>query len=171
VDRTKNPAWYRHIPGRKAELDMKRALRVGGSRALNLYTARPRPNSLLGYAYYPQSYAAHPIRDGVVLVTDSLPGGRSDFYSRGDTAVHEVGHWLGLAHTFQSGCRALSDFVTDTPAEAEPGYECPVGRDTCTAPGDDPIRNFMDYSYDTCMNQFSKGQAERMRLHWLAYRR
>lgn len=171
VDRTKNVGWYRHSAGSRAETAMKLALRVGGSRALNLYTARPRPNNLLGYAYYPQAYASHRVRDGVVVLTDSTPGGSLRDYSRGDTAVHEVGHWLGLAHTFQGGCRAANDWVTDTPAEAEPASACPQGKNSCPAPGLDPIRNFMDYTYDVCMNQFTRGQGERMRLHWLAYRR
>ena len=175
VDRTKNPTWFRHYPGSKAERKMKQALRVGDESVLNLYTANPRPGALLGYAYYPQNYRKHPSLDGVVVNVRSTPGGHfagfGQVYAHGDTATHEVGHWLGLAHTFQGGCGTRNDFVTDTAKEQSPASGCPRGSDTCPAEGLDPIHNFMDYSVDPCMNMVTQGQAQRMRLHWLAYRR
>jgi hypothetical protein len=99
-----------------------------------------------------------------------MPGGNLGKYSEGDTLTHELGHWLMLDHTFARGCSASGDWVVDTAPEAMPQFDCPVGADTCAAPGVDPIHNFMDYSQDSCMNMFTQGQADRMSDAWLQFR-
>ena len=166
VTRTTNVAWYTAGPDTSEELAMKSALRRGTSEDLNFYVNSPG-GGLLGWATFPWDYDTEvnaPKLDGVVCLNQTLPGGSASPYNLGDTGVHEVGHWFGLFHTFQNGCGIAGDRISDTPSEASPAFGCPVGRNTCGAAGNDPITNFMDYTDDACMFQFTPRQANRADL-------
>jgi hypothetical protein len=167
VTRTDNATWYGSPE--ENETAIKTALHTGGKGALNLYTAA-LGDQVLGWSTFPWEYAAHPALDGVVVHAGSMPGGSIIGFNKGYTATHEVGHWLGLYHTFQNGCTQPGDAVDDTPYERDPSDGCPTLRDTCTAAGPDPVHNFMDYSQDSCMTEFTAGQGDRMRKIWAAYR-
>ncbi|RKR89182.1 pregnancy-associated plasma protein-A [Micromonospora pisi] len=168
LNRVINPAWYPIVAESPAETQMKRSLRTGGPETLNLYLGA-LSDDLLGWATFPQKQLT--TYDGVVVLSESLPGGNEKPYNEGDTGTHEVGHWLNLFHTFQGGCAGEGDAVADTPAEAEPAFGCPTGRDSCVSrSGLDPIHNFMNYTVDACMDRFTAGQVNRMVKAWQAYR-
>jgi len=181
ANRTINSDWFDNAePDTQQQTDMKNALRQGGAADLNVYSVGFASDSerstsssgkgLLGYATFPSFYADNPTDDGVVFLYATVPRGGQKDYQEGKTLTHEVGHWVGLYHTFEGGCSGDGDTVDDTPAEASPAYGCPVGRDTCPGSGPDPIHNYMDYGVDTCLNQFTQGQITRLRDQVTTYR-
>ncbi|KAG6848125.1 hypothetical protein H0H93_003187 [Arthromyces matolae] len=169
--RTVNSTWADVVKNSAAQTAMKKALRKGGAGALNIYAA-PTIRNYLGYATFPWDYEGNPKDDGVVVVSSTLPGGTTEHYNEGRTLTHEVGHWVGLYHTFQNKCKFPGDYVNDTPYEKAAAYGCPADdTDTCPRkPGFDPIHNFMNYGYDSCLNNFTPGQATRLSEQITLYR-
>lgn len=168
TDYTANDDWY-NWSSDDDEVEAKTALTRGGADDLNLYLPDLGPD-LLGYATYP--WEAPSATDGVVLDSGTLPGGDQALYNLGDTAVHEVGHWLGLFHTFENGCEEPGDGVDDTPFQADGDNvtSCDESLDTCTQPGSDPVHNYMSYGNDICIDHFTAGQRAIMADSWRAFR-
>jgi hypothetical protein len=127
---------------------------------------------LLGYAQFPSNGTTTANTDGVVagykyFGSNSIyPAGNfSAPYNKGRTMTHEVGHFLGLYHTFQGGCAGENstggDFCADTPAVATANFGC-TSRNSCPTGASDMIANYMDYTDDTCMNIFTIDQKSRI---------
>ncbi|MDB4835096.1 M43 family zinc metalloprotease [Cyclobacteriaceae bacterium] len=127
-----------------------------------------------GYATYPtdinlsglEGYTTPLFNDGVVA--DYLAFGKetgmviSGNYNLGRTVTHEVGHWLGLIHTWGNSNDCIAtDYCNDTPSQFEASTGCPTDQSSCTAR--DMFENYMDYSYDACLNIFTQDQKSRMR--------
>lgn len=169
-----NDAWF-DDPGSGVQNNpMKAALAWDTQRYLNIYTNDA--NGLLGYATFPQQ-SAGTVRDGVVVLWNSI-GRNSPIgppYNLGRTTTHEVGHYLGLYHTFQSGCGnstapyTSGDLIGDTMREQSPNYGCEPAQSSCGG-GMNPIENYMDYSDDACMTKFTPEQANRARCAIVNFR-
>jgi hypothetical protein len=171
VTRTDNAAWHFAGPTTREEREMKQALRRGGWNALNLYATTA--GAYLGWAYFPGLPESQQYLDGIVVDWESMPGASTRYAGRfdlGHTGTHEVGHWVHLHHVFNGGCNNWGDYVDDTPPQRTATFGCPIGQDSCSSPGLDSIHNYMDYSFDSCYDQFTAGQTQRMKDAWLFYR-
>ncbi|KAJ8489971.1 hypothetical protein ONZ45_g13361 [Pleurotus djamor] len=159
ITRLVHSEWHcKAVPSSPEQTAMKGSLRRGDVKTLNVYTVGFESSpGLLGYATFPWWHKGNPSDDGVVMLYSSLPGGSQSGYNGGRTLTHEAGHWMGLYHTFQGGCGGHGDYVDDTPPEAKPASGCPIGRTSC-GKTPDPIHNFMDYTTDKCMNEFTPGE-------------
>jgi hypothetical protein len=119
---------------------------------------------LLGYAQFP---GGPPETDGVVILNTAFgtTGSVVEPFHLGRTAVHEVGHWLGLRHIWGdiNDCTG-DDFVADTPKAKQANTGKPrFPHITCNnGPNGDMFMNYMDYVDDDAMFMFSVGQIARM---------
>ncbi|KAF8761074.1 Pregnancy-associated plasma protein-A [Rhizoctonia solani] len=159
TDRTTNANWF-NLAGPQGtnaayQTAMKRALRKGGMPQPSMFTLPALPVS--------------PLKASLAMPLFLLPTAVTH-PTTGKTLTHEVGHWLGLYHTFQGGCSSPGDYVSDTPPEASAASGCPTGRDTCAGGGLDPINNYMDYTYNSCMREFTPGQITRIKSQIATYR-
>lgn len=168
ITRTVNNSYYNDMGG------YWNALAWDPNRYLNVYTNTA--SGALGYVpFFPQQGGVGTAEDRVVVlwscVGRNAPIGPP--YNQGRSLTHEVGHYLGLFHTFEGGCGGPScnlsgDLICDTNAESGPRFGCAVGASSCGSL--DPVRNYLDYSDDTCMNHFTQEQARRMRCTLQFYR-
>jgi len=136
---------------------------------LNIWVCNFKDSSLaiIGVSQFPGGNAQ---TDGCVLLYTTVGGanyhGTDPFYNLGRTACHEVGHWLNLRHIWgdDGGTCNGSDFVTDTPNQADENFGCPAfPHISCSnGPNGDMYMNYMDYTNDNCLNMFTLGQGNRM---------
>ncbi len=169
------------------DLNLKNLSRWDPTRYINIWVVNEITSLSLGpgvsgYAFLP---AAHGLpEDGIVNEANYF--GTSPSSSK--VFIHEVGHYLGLYHTFEGGCinnncMLDGDKVCDTPPDNSTSpANCGASVNTCTSDEDDtstnnPFRpvslgglgdqpdmiiNYMDYGYQVCQSAFSPGQAQRM---------
>lgn len=163
---TDNAQWFSDID--RYETQIKNAVAVDNRNNFNQYFGNFGAG-LLGFCYFPNSFAESSNMHGCMNLYSSIPGGSSTNYNQGKTTTHETGHGIGLFHTFQGGCNG-GDQVADTCNQASPTNGCPSSRDSCGRGCPDPINNYMDYSFDRCMTQFTAGQNQRANQQLFTFR-
>ena len=154
-----------HLTYQRAQL--KNLSYWDNTRYLNMYIVKTinGTSGILGYSSYP---GGPPDEDGIVVRHDYFGRNGTAAASLGRTTTHEIGHWLGLYHTFNGGCGidtcADGDYVCDTPPAANPNFGCSsINSCTIDFPDvSDQIQNYMDYSDDACKNMLTSGQKSRM---------
>ena len=117
----------------------------------------------LGWAYLPWAFSEINKMNTIFINTISLPNNKYNGYNIGMTSVHEIGHYFGLYHTFSESFECIDgDMISDTPIEKYPSFTCSITDSCPDHDGNDPITNYMDYSPDECMFEFTFLQINRM---------
>jgi PKD repeat protein len=133
---------------------------------LNVWVVESMENGVAGYAYYPTATEGSGFfRDGVIILNDYIGsiGTSSAYNSRALT--HEIGHYLGLSHTWGStndpGVACGDDYMADTPETKGSQLACNLNMAVCNVGVKENVQNYMDYSY--CSRMFTLNQVSAMR--------
>ncbi|NBC06839.1 MAG: hypothetical protein GVY26_06555, partial [Bacteroidetes bacterium] len=143
---------------------------------IDIFLFEDNPAGGFGRAADNVSKACYVFGDYVLSEGPNPPLGQTSIVS------HEVGHCLGLYHTFEvrnglelvdsTNCQIAGDFVCDTPADVDSNFQ--VSYPACeyignqVDPNNEPYSpdktNIMSYSHPFCYKDFSDEQGERMRF-------
>ena len=158
IDRTENNDWFNNWYGNDAWPGMQ-ALNVDPYRYMNIYSANLYADGVAGWSYLGNGFGASDYRQSVNLDFREVAWGN-------DTNTHEVGHHMGLPHTFNNTCSQDSDGIDDTPRHHEDYlWSCNANLDSCPDDeGNDPVHNFMTYTSSACQYEFTEGQQD-----WMHY--
>jgi len=175
VNTIKNRSWYNNCvfnAGNQSKL--RKRLAKDTRYYINVYSCHLGLPNFYGISTFPPGYPI-PGNPGATymqgIAIDPITVGGSELFQYGLAVSHEIGHYLGLFHTFESAfnpgqtaCADPGDYVTDTPTQAVHTLgACPLGLDSCPAlPGSDDIPNFMNYATDACWDHFTPEQAQFM---------
>ncbi|MBU2508612.1 MAG: hypothetical protein KJ799_18100, partial [Bacteroidetes bacterium] len=162
IDSTENDQWTSSWDYRST---MKNTLAINPKKILNFYSVfniytDTDGSFVTGYSYTPDQISESSYHHGVVMLSTYFYG-QSNGTKKTD--IHEVGHYLGLDHTFNNGCAEPGDDVDDTPYQddGDDKWTCNENLDTCpTKDGKDPVHNYMGYT--NCRTEFTPGQFDRM---------
>lgn len=178
IDSTVNDTWFdkaSYYTDPTILQQMTSRLSINPSRIMNVFTLGSQ--KVIGESSFPWYETTGTSMDYIVINYNSLPGGPSTYYdgryNEGKTLIHETGHFLGLFHTFEGGspyCDSdandgcnIGDQVDDTPSQKTCYFTgCDESANSCPAPGNDPVKNFMGYNPDACMSEMTEGQGERL---------
>jgi hypothetical protein len=162
ITRTRSEYTIHEYPGGSGS-ELTSLIEWDHTRYLNIYVVRNimsqgQQSNIAGYGFLP--FMAQPGWDGIVVRYNYFGTGLSD-----RTLTHEIGHYLGLLHTFQGGCPRphqecynSSDRICDTPPSEEPNFGCNTALESCGSLVN--VQNHMDYS--SCGRMFTEGQADLM---------
>lgn|GEM_PF-1549810 len=170
---TRNVSSYTNMNGPEyysSDLAVKNINRWDPTCYINIWLVNNIPGAVAGYAYLPFSHGRP--EDGIVMEANFF--GTS--YSSDIVVIHEMGHYLGLYHTFEGGCSntdcsTQGDKVCDTPPDNSTAWvSCNSSINSCnsdilsgfSSDQNDLVQDYMDYGNWDCMSVFTAGQAARM---------
>jgi len=136
------------------------------SNYLNVWVVDQMENGVAGYAYYPTAVDGTGFwRDGIIILNNYIGSIGTSNPTNSRALTHEIGHYLGLSHTWGStnepGVACGNDGIPDTPVTRGSNLNCDLSLSQCTVGVIENVQNYMDYSY--CSVMFTQNQATAMR--------